>query len=200
MKKICTLILFLCLLTVVSYAQVPSAENQISAAVMAAPEASRNEATVLGYDTGGMLVTLRKGTNEIICLADDPNRDGFNVACYHKDLEPLMARGRELRAEGKNREESFKIRGAEAKAGTLKMPAGLSTLYVLSGKNGKYDPVTKKVSDAFSRSVVYVPYATPESTGLSTKPTGPGMPWLMNAGTYRAHIMITPPRPKTGSN
>ena len=198
MKKINTLTLFLCLFTIVSYAQVPSPELQIGAAVMAAPEASRDGAMVLGYNSDGKLVTLRQGTNEMICLADDPNRDGFSVACYHKALEPLMARGRELRAEGKGSKEILKIRGTEVKEGTLKMPAGPSTLYVLSGKNGKYDPVAGKVNDAFPRSVVYIPFATTETTGLSTKPTGPGMPWLMDAGTYRAHIMITPPRPKAG--
>ena len=53
-----------------------------------------------------------------------------------------------------------------------------------------------KVGDAYLRWVIYTPYATPESTGLSTKMTE-NAPWLMDEGTAGAHIMITPPRPKS---
>jgi hypothetical protein len=44
--------------------------------------------------------------------------------------------------------------------------------------------------------VIYIPYATAESTGLPAKPGSPGMPWIMNPGTARAHIMIDPPMKK----
>jgi hypothetical protein len=46
-----------------------SPEEQIASAVLAAPEERRAEAAVLGYDAQGKLVTLRKGTNDLICLA-----------------------------------------------------------------------------------------------------------------------------------
>ena len=81
-------------------APAPSAEQQIAGAVLAAPEERRADATVLGYDASGAMVTLRKGTGDLICLADDPKEADFDVACYQKDLEPFMARGRELRAKG----------------------------------------------------------------------------------------------------
>jgi hypothetical protein len=41
--------------------------------------------------------------------------------------------------------------------------------------------------------VIYLPFATAESTGLSLK-ASPGAPWLMYPGTAGAHIMINPPR------
>ncbi|HSM64226.1 MAG TPA: hypothetical protein VK833_09845, partial [Gillisia sp.] len=41
----------------------------------------------------GEFVTLREGDNQFIVLADNPKQDEFNAACYHKDLEPFMARG-----------------------------------------------------------------------------------------------------------
>ena len=47
-------------------------ESQISGAVSAAPEDRREEATVLGYSDAGELITLREGSNELICLADKP--------------------------------------------------------------------------------------------------------------------------------
>ena len=48
--------------------------------------------------------------NELICLADDPNQPGFNVSCYHKDLEPFMQRGRELKKQGLNDQQIFETR------------------------------------------------------------------------------------------
>lgn len=185
--------LLLLLLPTVLVAQTPSKEDQISSAVMAASESQRSGATVLGYDSSGKHVTLRKGTNELICLADDPNKKGFSVACYHKDLEPLMARGRALRAEGKNNGEIDKIRSEEAKSGKLKMPGSPATLHVLSGASAYYDASKKEVVGATLRYVVYIPYATQESTGLPLQPVVSGGPWLMFPGTYRAHIMISPP-------
>ncbi len=55
---------------------------------------------VWGYDASKKLVKLREGTNDMICLASNPDGEQFHVACYHKLLEPFMARGRELRAQG----------------------------------------------------------------------------------------------------
>ncbi|MDX2041934.1 MAG: hypothetical protein SF097_11825 [Acidobacteriota bacterium] len=170
---------------------IPSAEDQIAATVQAAPEEMRAGVAVLGYGADGKLTELRKGTNELICLADDPKDTRFSAACYHKDLEPFMARGRELTAQGvtgSNRNAEY--RWKEVKEGKLKMPREPRMLYVLSGKG--YDPATKKVTDGVVRWVIYVPFATAESLGLSATPKR-GEPWLMDAGTAGAHIMITPP-------
>ncbi len=173
--------------------EISNKEDQINAAVLAAPEEMRAGATVLGFDASNQVVTLREGTNELICLADDPTAPGFNVACYHQDLEPFMARGRALKAEGKSGTEIFDLREKEVKAATLKMPEQPTTLHILAGSDAKYDPATGKAHGAAYRSVVYIPYATAASTGLPTKPVVPGAPWIMDPGTHRAHIMITPP-------
>lgn len=172
---------------------VPSAEDQIKVAVMGAPAELRDGAMVYGYNAKGELTVLRKGTNSIICLGDDPRQKGIGVAAYHVDLEPFMARGRELKAQGKTDKEIFDIREAEVTGGKLKMPAGASTLYVYVAD--AYDVGTGKATNEYLRYVVYVPFATGASTGLSESPTMEGQPWLMNPGTYRAHIMISPPRP-----
>lgn len=174
-------------------AQIPNKEAQIAMAVQAAPEDKREAAAVMGFDENGKLVLIRKGSNELICLSDDPSKEGFNVACYHKDLEPFMARGRALREEGKSNSEIFEIREEEAKSGTLKMPEKPATLHVLSGANGKFNAETGKVEGANYRYVVYIPFATAESTGLPIRPMVPGGPWIMDPGTHRAHIMISPP-------
>jgi hypothetical protein len=173
-------------------AQIPNKEGQIAAAIQAAPPEKQEGATVYGFDENGKKVLLREGTNEQICIADDPNKEGFSVACYHKDLHPFMKRGDELRAEGKRPDAIFEIREKEAKSGELKMPTNPTTLHVLSGKEGKYNSESGKVENASLRYVVYIPFATAESTGLPIRPLVPGGAWIMNPGTHRAHIMITP--------
>ena len=174
----------------------PSAATQIAAAVLAAPEERRAGATVLGYDARGALVTLRQGSNDLVCIADDPKANGFSVACYHKDLEPFMARGRDLAAQGLAGQARNDVRWKEIESGTLRMPREPRTLYVLTG-NG-FDAAKQQVIDPFLRWVIYVPFATAESTGLPTRPVENG-PWLMNPGTAGAHIMITPARPQRPS-
>jgi hypothetical protein len=164
--------------------------DQIASSILAAPKDKRADATVLGYNEKGEVITLRKGTNEFVCLADDPRDKTFSVACYHKDLEPFMARGRELATQGLKGKERHIERWKEVDAGTLSMPRQPRLLYVLTGSG--FDSAKAEVTDPYLRWVVYVPYATPESTGLSTT-SGPG-PWLMYPGTAGAHIMFSPPK------
>jgi hypothetical protein len=166
--------------------------DQIASAILAAPQDRRSEATVLGYNAKGEVVTLRKGSNDLICLADDPSDKTFSVACYHKDLEPFMARGRELAAQGAKGKERHERRWKEVQEGKVAMPREPRMLYVLTGSG--YDAAKGQVIDPYLRWVVYVPYATPESTGLSTSPIPGGGPWLMYPGTPGAHIMINPPK------
>jgi hypothetical protein len=174
-------------------AQTPSAEIQIKTALLAAPEDMRAGAMVYGYDAKGELIVLRKGTNELVCLADNPKQAGLSVSCYHKDLEPFMERGRELKAAGKTFQEIFDMREAEAKSGKLMMPKQASNLQIYSAKAEDYNATTGEVTKGGFRYVVYIPWATAASTGLPIKPEAPGMPWIMDPGTHRAHIMISPP-------
>jgi hypothetical protein len=169
-------------------ADAPSTDFQIATAVLAAPENFRAGAAVLGYNAQKELVRLREGKNELICLASDPSKVEFNVACYHKDLDPFMARGRELVAQGVTGKARNDIRFKEVADGKLFLPHEPRTLYVLTGKSVD---ASGKVTDPYLRWVIYIPFATPESTGLSTKPSD-GAPWLMAPGTMGAHIMINP--------
>jgi hypothetical protein len=180
MKKI--LIFSLVLSSVLAVGQ--GIDTQIEQAIKAAPEEDKADATVMGYSNSNELVIIRQGTNKMICLSDDPQKTGFDAACYHEDLEPFMARGRELKLAGKSFQEIFDIREAEAVSGKLKMPEKPVTLHILNGKTEE---------EATYRWVVYIPFATAESTGLPLKPIVAGAPWIMDPGTHRAHIMISPP-------
>jgi hypothetical protein len=73
------------------------------------------------------------------------------------------------------------------------MPKQPTTLYVYSAKDEDVDLATGTVKNGALRYVIYIPYATAESTGLPLKPEGPAMPWIMDPGTHGAHIMIIPP-------
>ena len=183
-------IILLCAATLARAAEVTTPDIQMKTAVLAAPAAERAGATILGYDEKGALVTLRKGTNNFICLADDPKQKGFSVACYPKDLDPFMARGRALAAEGKNAAEIFKIREDEVKSGKLPLP----DKSILNVTTGKLNEATGEVTELYTRYVIYIPYATVESTGIPLTPIADGAPWIMNPGTHRAHIMINPPK------
>ena len=179
------------LASTVAAADVPSSAVQIAAAILAAPADLREGAAVLGYNAQGELVKLRQGKNEIICVANDPSSESFSVACYHRDLDPYMARRRELLAQKVTGQKRNEIRWKEVAEGKLSLPKEARTLYILTGIG--FDSSNGKVTDAYLRWVIYLPFATPESTGLSTK-ASESAPWLMFPGTPGAHIMINPPK------
>ncbi len=174
-----------------SSAQSRSAEEQIANAVLAAPEPLRMGAEVLGYGADGTLVTLQEGfpSNPLICLADDPARERFHVACYHRALEPYMSRGRELRAAGRDGSEAIAIRQDEAREGALLMPSHPAALYNLSAPARPSEP-GREPEEAGRLFVIYVPGATTEELGLPPAPAD-GSPWLMYPGEPNAHIMIS---------
>lgn len=172
--------------------EVPSAAVQIAGAVAAAPEGRRADATVLGYSPDGKFVELRAGTNDLVCLADEPGDERFHVACYHRSLEPYMARGRELRAQGV--EDTLAARHAEIEAGRLEMPRQPAIVYTYGGPAAIFDTSTGKLDGGNWLWAIYTPYATEESTGLPTTPQTGGGPWIMRPGTPTAHVMIVQPR------
>src|SRR5690606_13214240 len=143
------------------------------------------EATVLSIASYPTAV-LRQGSGSMICLADDPKQASFHVACYHKDLDPFMARGRELRAKGTPEDSINPLRNAEVESGKLMVPR-LGALWQLCAAPDSMDWSTNPPRSPRGLYVVYMPGATSASTGIpATAP--PGTPWLMFPGTPRAHI------------
>jgi hypothetical protein len=167
----------------------PTVDQQIAAAVLALPKDLRDGATVMGYRSADKLETIRAGKNGMTCLALFAVEKSFHVACYHNGMEPFMARGRALRAQGVKDARVDSVRFAEVKAGKIVMPK-MAVMYQIFGKPTSWDAATGKVTDASNLLVVYVPGATPESTGLSAVPAQTG-PWMMFSGTPKAHIMLS---------
>ena len=185
-------IAFSCLVTSVgcmgAEAQVPNPAEQIAQAQVAAPTDKAEAATIMGYADDGSVVEIRAGSNDLICLADNPADERFSASCYHESLEPYFARGRSLNAEGSPREDRYRIRFEEMSSGDLASPVMSATQYIF---DGQWDGESQ-TADGTVRWVIYVPGATAESTGLSQQPQEGG-PWIMFPGTPGAHIMIVPP-------
>jgi hypothetical protein len=163
---------------------------QIASAVSPLPEKLRAGAKVYGYDASGKFVTLRPGTNEMVCLADDPSGKLFHVACYHRSLEPFMARGRELHALKKSKESIDSIRGRDIKLGKYSIPQR-TTIYQYWAPRDSVNMSTGVIDGAEYLYVVYVPYSSNKSTGISEAPVDGG-PWVMYPGKPWAHLMIQP--------
>jgi hypothetical protein len=101
-----------------------------------------------------------------------------------------MEMGRRLRAEGLSVGQVMERRKAAMDAGALTIPmnGAMTTL------SGTLPPDAMHPDTVSVLSVLYVPYASAESTGLPTRPMGMGQPWLMQQGMHRAHIMIGGPK------
>jgi hypothetical protein len=171
-------------------ATLPTVEQQIAAAVLPMPKSLRDSATVMGYRTAGKLEVIRKGSNGMTCLALFAVEKEFHAACYQNGMEPFMARGRELRAQGvKTTAGVDSIRFKEVKAGKLKMPKQ-AMMYQIFGSDSSWDRATNKVTGAQELLVLYMPFATSATSGLPTTPSATG-PWIMFPGTPKAHMMLS---------
>lgn len=177
--------------TVVPEVVFPSAERQVSGAVLPLPEAMRAGATVLGWRGHGPMVQLRKGTNGMICLADDPSDARFHAACYQEAMDPFMARGRALRMQGVTGDQVDSVRFREVREGKLVMPKTPAALWSLTAEEGAWSPTTGEVTKGRALYVIYIPFATEASTGIPATPAR-GTPWLMHPGTPKAHVMFVP--------
>ncbi len=171
---------------------VPSNEIQIAGATAPAPADLKEGARVLGYNAAGDMIEIRAGSNDVTCLADNPFEERYHAACYQNSMDAFMARGRELKKQGMGRNEVKAARLEEIEAGKIKMPEEPAALYQLFGSAASFNLETGEVSDVRPLYVMYMPYATTESTGLSSQAPMEGAPWLMDGGTPWAHIMYSP--------
>ena len=165
------------LLAVIPIQAQQSTGERITQTVAPLPEALRDEATVLSFDENDNGTVLRQGTNGMICWADDPGAD-FRVSCFPQSIEPMMVRRRELGFEGGDSRAADLVQ-EEIRSGDVPMP-DIAIAYMLRGP---------RFNNASPLTVIWVPNATPESTGLSTQPNA-FQPYLMRSGQPMAHIMI----------
>lgn len=174
----------------------PTRDRQVAAAVSPLPEPLQKGARVLGYDQAGKFATLRSGTNDMVCIADNPAGKQFHVACYHKSLEPFMARGRELHGFKKSNAAIDSARLRDVRTGRYAMPSRPAALYQYFAPRDSVDVTTGTVKGAQYLYVVYTPYASYKTTGIAETPVAGG-PWIMFPGKPWAHLMISPEKTAT---
>lgn len=156
------------------------------------PDQDKKGASVYFYDENGALLELRKGEGYLTCVYDNRAEETLEIDCYHDQLNDFMNRGRELKQVGKSVAEIREIRLSEIKDGSLYFPEDPSMLYVFKSSKKDINYASLEAPKGKLRYVIYTPFATQKSTGLPLSPAANGMPWLMDPGTHRAHIMVTP--------
>jgi hypothetical protein len=161
-------------------AMAQSKDDLIAQAVSAAPDELRAGATVVNYDAKGDPVVLRAGTNGVVCTPNQ-NKDNYSVNCYAQVLRAQHDLQAKDKAMGKDpKAMAADVQAAMASGQLPKAPSG-TTLYMLTGKTQ---------ATARGMWMILVPGMTAQDSGLPTKPTAAGTPWLMRAGTPGAHIHI----------
>jgi len=120
----------------------------------------------------------------------------FWVHCYHESISAVLKRRAELRQEfllaGKTADVKMldDALDTEIKAGKLKLPSHPTMGFQMRGPLNGYNQATNSVtSEIMTWQMVIIPYATGASLSLPEE-RKEGMPWVMESGTWGAHIMI----------
>jgi hypothetical protein len=172
--------------------QVPPPNQQIAAAVLPLPAPMRDRATVVGYASNLSLVTLRQGSNGMVCTATRPGDDEFDVRCYHESFMPVVRRLRELYSQGVKQDEVYRTVDAEVKAKKLPLPDHPTAGYRMRGPSSGYIGATNTVTkEIASWQSIHFPYKTGTEIGLPEEgEVARTMPYVMASGTFWCHVMI----------
>jgi hypothetical protein len=176
-------------------AQTATVSSQaIGGALLPLPEQLRAGATVVQLDAEFRPVVLRKGTNGMVCIADRPNDDRFDVRCYRDTFIPVVYRAFQL---------GYQVSGekveAEIKAGTLQLSnaptAGYRCLGPISGYDASRNTVNAQVECWQS---IHFPFRTAAELGVPDEHDISAaqqreIPYVMSSGKYWSHVMIRHP-------
>ena len=160
----------------------------LAAALLPLPEILRGEAEIVQLDDAGQPKVLRNGTNGMVCMADRPGDNQFDVRCYHKDFIPVVYRAFQLRSGEKV--------AAEIKVGKLKLSTKPTAGYRCFGPASGYDSSTNHVTaDIECWQSIHFPFQTSREIGLPDEADIPKhlqrtVPYVMSSGKYWSHVMI----------
>ncbi|MFZ1756469.1 MAG: hypothetical protein WBO46_08205 [Caldilineaceae bacterium] len=155
-------------------------DAQTHRALLPLPESLRASANIVGFDSDWNQVMLREGSSDMNCVAFAPFMAIQYAVCEHKSSEPFWVMGMQLRAGGMAQADIDQARIDAMVDGTLEIPVvGAARYFLLGGRP----------QNLSSLMAVHLPHATSESTGFSTEPDN-YRPWLMDAGTPNAHVMM----------
>jgi len=179
----------------VSASQAAPVQGQATAAaVLPLPTQLRDAATVVRLDSSLQPEIIRNGTNGMVCIADAPNDDRFDVRCYRDTFIPVVYRAFQL-----GYQVAGEKVGAEVKAGTLQLSkeptAGYRCLGPAAGYNASRNSFDARIECWQS---IHFPFRTAAEVGFPDEADVPksqqrSTPYVMASGSYWAHVMIRHP-------
>jgi hypothetical protein len=176
-------------------AQAPLSSNQtIAGALLPLPEQLRAAATVVRLDGSFRPEVVRKGSNGMVCIADAPNDDRFDVRCYRDTFIPVVYRAFQL---------GYQVSGerveAEIKAGKLRLSPEPTAGYRCLGPISGYDASRKVVNAQVECwQSIHFPFRTAAEIGFPdehdvSESQQREIPYVMSSGKYWSHVMIRHP-------
>ena len=176
-----------------------SSDQEIAAAVLPLPDQLKSGAAVVRLNRSGFPEPVRKGTNTMVCIANRPGSDRFDVRCYQEDFIGVVYRAIQLVAEGIRGEQVSKQIEGEIKAGKQSLPSHPTAGYRCLGPAKAYNASTNTATDEiYCWESVHFPFRTARELGLMEESEIPEdmqrkLPFVMASGTYWCHVMIMHP-------
>jgi hypothetical protein len=166
-------------LSTAALAQTP--ELEIEKALLPAPRAMKEGATVIKWKPDFTYDVLRKGTNTLVCYDQSgwASEQPFSVQCTSLANLERVAQNKKLEAIADTAARQAALAAAE-KDGTRVKPEFGSLFITMSGPDK---------DRTRTHMTVAVPGATAQSMGLPDNNKQGGV-WIMGAGTTSAHLMI----------
>lgn len=171
--------------------------QDVAGALLPLPHALRAGAGVVRLDDQKQPLVIRSGTNGMICIADIPADDQFDVRCYHEALIQVVYRAFQ---------HGYRVAGpkvaAEIQAGTLALSRAPTAGYRCLGPARGYDGATGRLDpEVECWQSVHFPFLTAAEIGLPDEAEVPeerrrDTPYVMAGGGYWSHVMIRHPRPR----
>ena len=170
-------------------AQSAAAPSQLASSVLPLPEALRTGAGVRVVSPAGVHI-LRPSANGLMCTADRPGDDLFDVRCYEVAFLAVMDYARSLRQQGVEGNAIDDRLRAAAREGLIRFPASPTAGYRMLGPISGFDSLTATTTLAIDKwQSIHVPFQTAAELGLPTTREGV-MPFVMASGTWWSHVMI----------
>jgi hypothetical protein len=175
-----TILIMISMVAVATIVFAQAAGDSTERALAAAPRQMRDGATIVKFNADNTYVTVKKGTNRLVCYdrSGEPGRTAFAVQCTSIGNLDRVAQNRKFEAMIDKAARQAAIDAAEANGSRVKPEFG-SVWYDMNGPDQEHARIHVTIA---------VPGATAKSLGLPESPKEGGV-WIMNPGTTTAHIM-----------
>lgn len=162
--------------------QAQTDQELVDRVLLASPARLRDDATVVGWRDDGSRVTLKAGSNGLVCWdqSGEPRKRTYASRCTSEANLPRLEQNRVWNMSGKSREEIQAMMDEADKNGTREVSEFGSVYYSVNSETADI---------ANLHMTIAVPYATSASLGVPSARTNEQV-WLMGAGTSTAHLMI----------